>query len=262
MNCINCGAELEPGALICPYCGTENEAVAKAQHENEIREIHEKIDQLDKTMQEDRVRKVNHSLSRLALIVGALVLLLIVGIFAVTRIQSGVALSRQQKNLEKLEGYYQDGDYDAVVKYMDKYKLKGNTFGKYQKTKDAMEWMDYGLSYVGDEENYFKYVMDYEKSRDGIAYSLEININSLCRSLYQLDQMGEKGYLYGEQAVVEYAKEQVMQAFETHFLVTEEEVEPWIALQGEEDVEGSWYKEQAQMVADRLWQSGRFQESE
>ena len=75
MNCINCGAELEPGALICPYCGTENEAVAKAQHENEIREIHEKINQLDKTMREDRVRKVNHSLSRLAVIVGVLVLL-------------------------------------------------------------------------------------------------------------------------------------------------------------------------------------------
>ena len=36
MFCKNCGAEIDDGLLLCPYCKTENEAVALKEHKEEI----------------------------------------------------------------------------------------------------------------------------------------------------------------------------------------------------------------------------------
>ena len=37
MTCSNCGAELPENALLCPYCGYENEAIAEESMRKSLR---------------------------------------------------------------------------------------------------------------------------------------------------------------------------------------------------------------------------------
>ena len=39
MICKNCGAEIDDTLLLCPYCNTENEAVAEKEHKEEVNDI-------------------------------------------------------------------------------------------------------------------------------------------------------------------------------------------------------------------------------
>ncbi|MBQ2770821.1 MAG: zinc ribbon domain-containing protein [Clostridia bacterium] len=217
MQCQNCGAPMEETALLCPYCGFENEAEALRQQEADLSGIYGKIAALFHLPQR-AAKKAVRWIVTLGIGLLLLFLLLLLFVFGGSRLVTGTALSRQNARLEKLEALYSAGDYGAMCALLDKTeRAYADTYGKYTSVGEVFSRLE-DLKESSQESA--RFVAGYPEGYDLLRYELEwgLELLALCRT------QEEAGFVYGQGPEIKALEQQVMALLQDTLLLTEEEI--------------------------------------
>lgn len=241
MICKNCSAKISDDILLCPYCGTENLKVAQKEQQDYIESYERKKRKLKK-VPEKVVRNTTQGLLYGAGITLGVIILSIIVVMAFSKITTGDALAKQEKELEKLEAFYVAGDYEAMGQYLNEINKWGGSFEKYNRVSDAYSSVNWHIRVLQDDAEYVKTI-------DLDAINVESHIEWCIESLAQIYEWEEMDFPYGERDGVLYAKEQYMNALKTYMLFTEEEIESAVLtyIDGERD-----YMELAEIGIQRM----------
>ena len=220
MKCANCGAEINENELICPYCGYENEKVAIEEQANYLNELEKKKENLnyEPERKAKRAEKKTNYVFR-----NVLILVSIIGFiaFGVVYFTSSNSLNKQNKNIEKLEEYYQERDYESISNLMDKIEDSYvPAYKKYYITASLYNGSQWELSIM--EENYDYY--NEGISRDSFDEEIEYVFKSLC----EMKEYEDDGYKYEESDVVEYYRDLYYKSLEEVGMLSEEEIDDFV----------------------------------
>ena len=217
MICKNCSAKISKDELLCPYCGTENSEVAQREQQDYI-EGDEKKKRALKKVPEKVVKKTTKGFFYVAGgIFGAVILLLIVS-GAFSKLTQADMLSKQEKELEKLEEYYLSGEYAAMTKYLDKIDKRGGSYEKYRRVARLYDNMDWYIENLQSNAEFAKKI-------DLDAVNVENYLEWCIEELAKIHEMEELEFPYGEKTGVLYIKQQYYTALKEYALLTEEEID-------------------------------------
>ena len=221
MICKNCGAEIDDTLLLCPYCNTENEAVAEKEHKEEVNDILDKAEEL-KARPEQIAKKVEHKVGRVACfgVVGFVVLLL--AVFIISRIIGDPSIRKMEKKIAKLESYYAAGDYAGMCECLDGMEdTYGEKFQKYRSVQRVYRWLD-------NQENSYEIVKEYREKKSRGESQTQIARRALGTSrdlLYEIEKAEDAGFRYGESEAMLSFREEIYRLMKEATDITEEEVE-------------------------------------
>lgn len=215
MLCPNCGAKLTGREPQCPYCGWEDPKQAEAGQRAALGGIARKTAELLHLPE----RVCRAILRWMLIVIGAALgvyLLILAGTGIVTGYRQSHSYGNQQKNLEKLEAYYEAGDYEAMLEYLenipDSYSA---TYGKYtaiggvRRDLDlAEEWLDLLLE-----------TPELSNARD-----LTAPLANMGRASAKLKELKDRGYVYGEKAEAEALEQEIRDYLTGCLAMTPEEI--------------------------------------
>ena len=241
MICKNCSAKIRDDVLLCPYCGTENQKVAQKEQQDYIDGYESKKRKLKK-VPEKVVRKTTKGLVYGAGITLGIIILALIVVTAFSKIITGDALAKQEKELAKLEEYYKAGEYEAMSNYLEKIDKWGGSYEKYNRVSSVYSAMDWHVEMLKDDTEYVKEI-------DLDAMSVESHIEWCIEPLAEIYEWEEMDFPYGEKDGALYVRKQYMNAFKDYMLLTDEEIESAILmyLDGERD-----YMELAEIAIQRM----------
>lgn len=244
MICKNCGAKISDATLLCPYCDTENEKVAKKQQEDYVNYYEQKKEGLKKTPE-----KVVKNTAKILLYVTAGLLiafvLIFIVIYAFSKVTDADMLAQQEEELEILEGYYQAGDYDNMCKYLDLFRKNGGSYEKYIRISELYEGMDWRIELL---KNNYEDVGVKELN----AVYVESDFECCIKVLAQIAEMEEYNFPYNEETGALYVKEQYMNALKQYMFLTDEEIESAVSIYNEDEND---YMELAEIAISRMEES-------
>lgn len=227
MICKNCGAEIDDGLLLCPYCKTENEEVAHAEHKEEINEILDKAEELA-TRPERIAEKVNHKISRAACFVAAGFAVLLLLVFVISRILGDTSGNKQEKKVAKLEKFYVAGDYAGMSECLDSMEdAYGALFQKYRSVQRAYRYMD---EMESDYRNIKEYREDdvSERVRESQAFVVALYLGNSRDVLHMVEEAEAEGFRYGESEAMLFFREEVYRLMKEYAGITEEEIQRYM----------------------------------
>ena len=140
MVCGSCGSEYEDSLLVCPYCGSENEKRAREEQQEYIEEIKEKIEEVRQQAPREAAKRASHKVVQIAIGVVAAFVVVALGVWLYSGVQARMALQRQMKILDTLEGYYQAQQFEEMSEYIEKNDIRGISFYKYTDVADLYEY--------------------------------------------------------------------------------------------------------------------------
>lgn len=217
MICKSCGADIDDKELLCPYCGTENENVAKEEQEDYI----ESFERKKKDLVNIPKQRVNKTTKYVLLGVTGLFGLFLVGML-VSWIVAGImpdhSLDKQKKQLAKLETYYDNGEYIEMYEYLEKIDEYGGAYEKYYRIGNACDNMDWRLEALKNEQEFIKKL---DLKTEDVATTLSYTIEELVK--VRSWEMAE--YSYDEEQGATYIRKQYMNALKQYMLLTDEEIE-------------------------------------
>lgn len=220
MICKNCGADIDDTILLCPYCNTENEAVAAEEHRDEVNFILDRAEEL-KTRPEKIAKKVEHKVSRFACygVVGFVVLLL--AVFIISRIIGDPSVKKMEKKVSKLESFYATGDYAGMCECLDGMEdTYGEKFKKYRNVQSVYRWM-------GNQKNSYELIKEYREKKSKGSSQTDITRRALGTSrdlLHEIEQAETAGFRYGESEAMLYFREEIYRMMKEDAGITEEEI--------------------------------------
>lgn len=227
MICKNCGAEIDDGLLLCPYCNTENEEVAHEEHKEEINEILDKAEELT-TRPERIAAKVNHKISRAACFGAAGFAVLLLLVFIISRILGDTSGDKQEKKVAKLEKFYAAGDYAGMCECLDSMEdAYGALFQKYRSVQRAYRYMD-------DMESDYKNIKAYreeevsESVMESRVFLVGLYLGNSRDVLHMVEEAEAEGFRYGESEAMLSFREEVYRLMKEDAAVTEEEIERYM----------------------------------
>ncbi|MGN0375679.1 MAG: hypothetical protein ACI4EN_09295 [Butyrivibrio sp.] len=193
MKCTGCNAEIDEHTLICPYCGAENEELARHAQAEEIQYYKDKTRELKKLP--DRVVKAS---TKWILRIAAALLAVFVIVFIVVKIINHNAdrksVDKLNNEIAVLEEYYQSGNYEKMSRYLDSLEYRGASFEKYRRVAGLNDSVDWRTKAVENEYEYICCTNEADISIQMVAVTLEYVVTELvCILSYE-----EEGYLYGE----------------------------------------------------------------
>lgn len=146
-------------------------------------------------------------------ILGIFALLLIV-VPAFFKVAQGDSLARQEKEIAKLEKYYQNGNYDKMCEYYSDIDKSGGDYEKYGRICILYENMNQGLEALEKIEEYEEIETEY----------LQECLKMCMSQLSELDEMESLGFPYGEDEGAMYIKLQYTDALKKYMCLTEDEI--------------------------------------
>ncbi|MBE5939607.1 MAG: hypothetical protein E7266_04330 [Lachnospiraceae bacterium] len=244
--CESCGGLYNKKAAICPYCGRENESVALKEQQDYIDSYNRKIKSVYRTEPKNAKQKVQKANKAIYIAAVALIaaFMLIIGasglIVATINLSEKFALQNQEKNLVKLENYYEKGDYEAIGKLLNKIEDSyGVTYEKYTTAYDWYDRLKFHTDIMKDNVEYEKY----RSAEDFAEY-----FSWFFAELSDIEAHREKGFVYGEEEAAIYVKEQYYTNLKQYMLLTDEEIEQATMMYDSE----ADYKELAEKVKERF----------
>ena len=213
MICKNCSAKISEDVLLCPYCGTENPLVAQKEQQDYI-DGYERRKRKLKNVPEKVVGKTTKGLVYGAGITLGVIILALIVVMAFSKITTGDALAKQEKEIAKLEEYYADGNYEAMSQYLEKIGKWGGSYEKYNRISGVYSSMDWHIEMLQDDAEYVKKI-------DLDAMSVENHIEWCVESLAEIYEWEEMDFPYGEKVGALYVRNQYMNAFKDYMLLTE-----------------------------------------
>lgn len=240
MYCKHCGASIDDDVLLCPYCDSENEKVAKKEQDAHIEYYDTKTKELKKIP--DKIVNKSTQITLVAIAVGILVFLIVmVVVFAVSSFKAKTSMTTQDKHLRKLEELYEAYDYEKLEDYLDKHKLNGGSYDKYglcvslnRQYNNECEWL--------------KLYQEQAKRTDIGLENLEDVLNDIFKELSRTEELRSRGFRYDEEKVVLYVEKGYMEALSTYAYLTDEEISKAV----EEYSETADYTELAKLAKKRM----------
>lgn len=217
MNCYNCGARISGEELLCPYCGAENETVAKKQQQEIIDDFKQRTEELQQAPE-----KVVKKTSKFLMIgaVGVLIIFIVGALIGwmVSGITAENALDKQKRQVAELESYYKNGDYEEMsfsLAEMDEY---GATYEKYYRVALLYDGMLWKIESIQSEAEFIKEIdLDADSVAQTLSYAFE--------DLEDIKAIETEEFPYGEKEGVLYVKNTYIEALKTYMLLTEAEIE-------------------------------------
>lgn len=242
MICENCGAQIED-ELICPYCGSENEERAQEEQNEVLKDIRRRT-RIMQVLPERLANYLTKSVTRLAVFGTVMILVLIFIIWLVSGMLTSRSIGGQQKKLERLEEYYQARDYEAMDNYLDKLNDKyASTYRKYFNSVAVNKGVARSLDDVEDLK---------EEIADGYGTKeyISIRLYYIYGELYDIREIEEDGFRYGEKDAVLEQKQLLLDALQGELCLEEEEIEDGI--QRYPDEEETDYEDMAEEILTRV----------
>lgn len=142
MICKNCSGEYSQDALVCPYCGTEN-AAAAGRHKAEILQTYDREEKEIRRHAETYAKRTAHKWTKY-IVLGTAIALALGVVITVIVIASGklsvsMAATNRQKHVDKLEAFYEAGEYVQMREYLRDRDLWSREYDKYWKLADIYE---------------------------------------------------------------------------------------------------------------------------
>lgn len=241
MICKNCSAEISEKELLCPYCGTENFDVAKSEQEEYLAHFKKKRDEVKNIPEKMMKNGPKKILKVVGTLIGVAVVVLVV-VAGFSRIMAGDSLAKQQKQIEKLEAYYQAGDYEQMCEYYEKLEVYGGSFEKYARICRLYSNMDWRIEALKSNREFAAQI-------DMSATDVEVDFDRCFSDLHEISEMEELEFPYGEETAALYIKKEYVDALKEYAYLTDEEIESGILMYGEE---GSDYMELAEISIQRM----------
>ncbi len=241
MICKNCGAKVSDTTLLCPFCDTENEKVAKKQQEDYVNYYAQKKEELKKTPE----RVVNNTAKILIYSAAGLFIafiLIFIVIYAFSKVTDADLLAKQQEEIEILENYYQAGDYDNMCKYLDLFKKNGGSYEKYIRVAELYEGIGWRIELL--RENY-----EAIGEKELNAVYVESDFECCIKVLDEIAEIEEYNFPYNEQAGVLYVKDVYITALKQYMFLTDEEIESAVSIYNEDEND---YMELAEIAISRM----------
>ena len=246
MICKNCGAKISKDELLCPYCGTENSEVAQREQQDYIK-AYKKKKRMLKNVPEKVVKKTTKWLMYCAMGMFGIVILILIVVFAFSKLTNGDVMARQEMELAKLEEYYVAADYEKMSGYLERLDSTGSRGGRYEKywriarLYDSMDWHLESL-----QSN-----AEYIKTIDLDAINVESDLERCIAVLYGIYKMRELEFPYGEKDGALYVESQYISALKEYALLNDEEIESAV-LRFEFDGQDNDYMELAEISIQRM----------
>lgn len=154
MICIQCGAAYEDGLLECPYCHSENRKES-LRRKREILEGYDKEAEKIKKEAGSYVKKTagkwtGRFLAGVGILLAVGAVLTVLYLFGSFLFHKFAYVAKTDR-LQKLEEYYQAGDYEALTAYMQEKKLYGREYTKYAEIQEIcreLENMERDAGYI------------------------------------------------------------------------------------------------------------------
>lgn len=227
MICESCGGKYDDHLMLCPYCGSENMACAVEEQQDYIENYEEKKKNLDKVPGEI-AKKASRHVVRIAAVLTVVFLAVLGIVWAVSRISADRALEKQQKQIQKLEEYYQSGDYHGMSEYLEESGAYGVSYRKYDQMSEIYDRFELIRGTMEScRETMDIYVRDQDTER---ALHLVIWDLSDCFSqLKQIRGIEEEGFPYGNEDGMREVESRYREILESRYLLNEEEIEEGIS---------------------------------
>lgn len=246
MICKNCGAEYDDTLLQCPFCNAENTEEAYRRQQDYVEGYKRKASFLSR-LPEWIVSTTGNAMKRIAIIGMGIFLLVVLIAFIGTKIYSSTAVWRMEMAIDKMEEYYQAGEYEKLKDYYyETDYIGGAAYEKYDRTVEVysrMDWIMYQMEKMGDE--YAKFIT-VDEAEDALDDTIEC--------LYVIEEMEEAGFVYDEEKAMLEFREQLLDAVETYVPMTEQEFQAaydkYVQAEGaEKDID---FAEEARLIVERL----------
>lgn len=195
MICESCGGRYEDDMLLCPYCGTENPALAAGEQQAYMAQYEEKTRRLDEVP--DRLaRRASGRAGRTAGIVAGFFLAALLAGWGVSRIAASRALGKQQKQVQQLEEYYQAGEYGRMADYLEEIGGSGATFEKYDQMGGIYERFVWTKNFVEDYQDEIRGCLQ-EQETDRALNLISCDLSDCFGQLRRIRDLEEEGFPYG-----------------------------------------------------------------
>ncbi|MGN0401767.1 MAG: hypothetical protein ACI4HQ_05850 [Acetatifactor sp.] len=207
MICQNCGAEYNNKEMKCPYCHSEN-PVAAARHkknillgfEKEAEQIRQEAENYPKAEAKRRTGILLRILGVLAVVgLTASVLVILIG-----RRAADSSYNNSQKHKERLEEFYQAGDYEAMSDYLDRKGLYQTTYEKYIQVAQVWDYLQRLADSRQELEAIDAYNYDSPETRQAVfRYRAETYLDRARAVLQMIREKQEDTSFLGNEEVLE-----------------------------------------------------------
>lgn len=242
MICKNCGAEYEDALIECPFCHAENKEEAYRRQRSYVDGYKEKASFLSK-LPDLIVGKTGNAMKGIAVIAIVVFLVILLIAFLGTKIYSATAVWRMDRAVEKMEKYYEAGEYEKLEDYYwDVDHVGGAIYEKYYRTVSVysdIDWISYRLQQYGDD--YVEYISVEE---------VEDTLYDLMACLYEIEVMEQEGFVYDERKAMLEFRAQLMDMVEAYIPMNDEEFQ--VAYERYVADENVDYTEEAELILNRL----------
>lgn len=214
---------MDGSALVCPYCGHENEAAALARHRSEVRGIYARIARLFH-LPAERAKKVTNGLVIGAAALVALTLLALAAAFVYSRVAPGVELKHQQETVARMEELYAAGDYESLGELVEETdNVYRAVYDKY--TTVHFLYQNLTAAEQGAAET-AEFIAGFPEGADLLDYDLE----NLFEILAECDALEAAGFVYGEGRAVTEFRGRAEAVLKDVLLLTDSEVSQGVSI--------------------------------
>lgn len=248
MTCSSCGSEYDERLAQCPYCGSENEVFAKKEQRDYIVSYEKKIDELGR-IPEQMAKRAGNKVMKIAAVLVAAFLVLAGIVWQTTRLRAVRALEKQQEQLERLEEYYQAGDYDAMGEYLDEVNGYGSSYRKYEQIEQIYSPYENIRESAELHKKQMKQYSPHTMREDLAADSFIWDLKDCFRQLKKIYMIETEDFPYGNEEKMYDIKEKYVEILKTELLLTTEEIDEGTVRYEDIDTD---YTDLAMVVVQRL----------
>ena len=217
--CANCGALIPADAIICPYCQSENEELAKQAEEDKIEDLIEEHNEEIKHLPKTLVKKNTKVYIGVIIFFVAAILSVVVLFNRGDRLAEETKYNSKEKLVKVLEEYYQAGDYEKMADTYYASSGWGGSFGKYANTAEIYIYSDSairGLKAVAEDSSY---------TNEQRAEQLKEEIRESIWALLRAQNFRDKGFIYDEGEAVDKLSGEVEDTLKNVWGITDQELE-------------------------------------
>lgn len=167
MICKSCGAKYDKTNLKCPYCNSENTALAKKIKKDILASYDAEAKEMETTVPKQAVKKWTRHLVK---ILPAIIIIAVAATVAAIvwgRVSADAEYREKQENLENMEALFEAGDWEALdAYYYDHDNIYGIEFDKYREITQAYSWFEMFLGDIEELEDLENITFSSEESKE------------------------------------------------------------------------------------------------
>lgn len=228
MICKNCGAEYEDSAIVCPYCGAQNDEEASRRSKAETAEFHKDVAEAKKV----HWYKAFSWQKKAAVIIPAVLVIVLVFTLVGTladKLHEKIEKKQMDIALEELEELYATGEYDGLY---DKVMNLDGYDRRREKYYEVGFVYDIAISNINEVKAELE---SRDTAKDPYAYySISYSLWSCRQGISRIEEHIHDSADRGNEEVLEGFMEQIYDYMKNTLLLTDDEIEEILGYSSEE----------------------------